>query len=139
MSNPKLTEAVATFDDEAPPRPDWALDDDRVPLFVAVHRFDADGAELAEPERIEITMPRRPNPGLALEFLRMARTQGELAISWLIEEAIGSDGYDKLVTELKRDPNPAHAQAALEAVGERVQRIISGGLDAPKASSNGRG
>jgi hypothetical protein len=139
MPNPKLTEPVATFDDEQPTRPDWALDDDRMPVFVAVHRFDGEGEPLAEPERVEITMPRRPNPGLALEFLRMARTQGELAVSWLIEEAIGSDGYDTLVDELKRMPDPERGSTILEAIGERVQRVISGGLEGPKVSSIGRG
>jgi hypothetical protein len=139
MTDSRLTEPAATFEDGDAPAPDWTLSAERVPVFVAVHRFDEDGYALPEPERIEITMPRRPNPRLGLEFLRRARSEGELATAWLIEEAIGGDGFDTLLAELDRMPNPEDGQAALIAISERIQRVVMGGLEGPKASRNGRG
>jgi hypothetical protein len=76
-------------------------------------------------------MPAKPNPGLALKFLKMAREQGELASSWLIESAIGADGYDALAAELiNYDGDPV---ALLRAIVEKIQRVAMGGLEAPKA------
>ena len=91
---------------------------------------DLVGAE----ERIEYTIPAKPNPGLALDFLRQGRKIGpELAISWLIEEAIGADGYDALVRELSEMPDPENGTRVLQDVGQRVQMVVMGGLDGPKA------
>lgn len=105
-------------------RPEWALSEQRLPLFSYV---DGDGA------RAEVTMPAKPNPGLALRFLRRANITGaEVAISWLIEEAIGAEGMDTLVRELDAMPDPEHGVKVMAAIGEKVQRVVMGGLDSPK-------
>lgn len=127
-TKPKRNEPVATFEHagEGAARPEWALSDDRIPVF----SYDDENGE-----RVAVTMPAKPNPGLGLDFLRKGRTIGaELAISWLIEEAIGSDGYDVLVRELSAMPDPENGTRVLQDVGQRVQMAVMGGLDAgPKA------
>ena len=131
-TTPKRNEPVATFRHEAPvdgvestPRPEWALSDERIPLF----DYDDESGE-----RVTVTMPAKPNPGLGLEFLRKGRTMGaELAISWLIEEAIGAEGYDALVRELSEMPDPENGTAVLRDIGQRVQLVVMGGLEGPKA------
>lgn len=106
-------------------KPEWALSEKRTALF---HYTDDDGA------RVDVTMPAVPNPGLGLEFLRMGRRIGaEMAISWLIEEAIGVEGYDHLVDELSKMPDPENGQKVLQAIGQRVQVVVMGGLEGPKA------
>ena len=127
-NNPKRSEQVATFEHDphkVNDAPDWALSAERVPVFA----YDGpDG------ERIEVTMPAKPNPGLGLEFLRRGRKQGaELAISWLIEEAIGAEGYDRLVEELSSMPDPENGTKVLQSVAQRVQTVVMGGLEGPKA------
>lgn len=125
-TTPKRNEAVATFvHEQDAPRPDWALSDERVPLF----EYDDEHGE-----RQTVTMPAKPNPGLGLAFLRKGRTIGaEFAISWLIEEAIGAEGYDALVRELSEMPDPENGTAVLRDIGQRVQLVVMGGLDGPKA------
>ncbi|UYL87145.1 tail assembly chaperone [Microbacterium phage OscarSo] len=130
-TNPKRNEPVAIFEHAPLPegadveKPEWALTADRIPLF---EYTDEDGA------RVAVTMPAKPNPGLGLEFLRRGRKIGpELAISWLIEEAIGEEGYDRLVSELSEMPDPENGQKVLQAIGQRVQVVVMGGLDGPKA------
>lgn len=106
-------------------RPDWALTEERAKVFDYV---DDDG------NTVEVTMPDKPNPGLALEFLRQGRTIGtELAISWLIEQAIGKTGYDALVRELAAMPDPENGLAVVQQVGALVQKKVLGGLEGPKA------
>ena len=101
----------------------WRLSDERLPLFSIA---DASG------EATEVTMPAKPNPGLGLEFLRMGRTIGaELAISWLVEEAIGREGYDSLVNEM--ETYEGDGAKLLGAIGEKIQRVVLGGLENPKA------
>lgn len=127
LAKPKRNEPAATFEhaDDTTPRPAWALSDERVPLFTY---DDEDGT------RQTVTMPAKPNPGLALEFLRKGRNIGaELAISWLIEEAIGVEGYDRLVEELSAMPDPENGVAIMQAIGQKVQAVVMGGLDGPKA------
>lgn len=111
---------------EPTPRPEWALSDERTPVFTYI---DENG------DRVEVTMPKRPNPGLAMAFLREARTTGgELAISWLIEEAIGEEGYEALVRELAAMPDPENGARVVADIGQHVQKVVMGGLDAnPKA------
>ncbi len=133
-TTPKRNEPVAVFEHaaealpegaEPTPRPEWALSDERIPLFA----YDDENGE-----RVSVTMPAKPNPGLGLEFLRKGRTIGaELAISWLIEEAIGAEGYDALVRELSDMPDPENGTNVLRDVGQRVQLVVMGGLDGPKA------
>lgn len=133
-TTPKRNEPVASFTRpelampegvEPEPRKPWALSDERVPVFT----YDDENGD-----RVTVTMPAKPNPGLGLEFLRKGRTIGaELAISWLIEEAIGGEGYDELVRELSEMPDPENGTRVLQDIGQRVQMVVMGGLDAPKA------
>lgn len=110
-------------------RPDWALSDERIPLF----EYDGPIDESGERARLSMTMPAKPNPSLALRFLREARRIGaELAISWLIEEAIGAEGMDVLEAELAAMPDPENGARVVAAIGEKVQRVVMGGLDGPK-------
>lgn len=134
MTATKRNEPVATFahaedvlaeGEEPTPRPTWALTAERIPVF----SYDDENGD-----RQTVTMPAKPNPGLGLDFLRKGRTIGaELAISWLIEEAIGSEGYDVLVRELSEMPDPENGTRVLQDIGQRVQMVVMGGLDAPKA------
>lgn len=113
---------VERADDAPTGREAWRLSDDRLPLFSVTK-----GDELET-----VTMPAKPNPGLALDFLRMGRRIGpELAISWLIEEAIGADGYDSLVDEM--ETYEGDGSKLLGAIGEKIQRVVMGGLESPKA------
>lgn len=117
---------------------EWALSDERIPVFTLVKPYVDDGEPKLEgwvepePETIVYTMPRKPNPGIALRFLKMARTMGDAASSWLIETAIGEEGYEALADELinyEGDP-----QKLLQAITEKIQKVVMGGLDGgPKA------
>lgn len=132
--NTKRSEPVSTITSNPAAWNEWATSEDRVPLFsLHVAPVDEDGEPIpdAEPELVAYTMPAKPNPGLALRFLKMAREQGELASSWLIESAIGAEGYDALATELiNYDGDPV---ALLRAIVEKIQKVAMGGLEAPKA------
>lgn len=77
------------------------------------------------------TMPAKPNPGIALEYMRQARANADLAASWLIEEQIGSDGYTALVEEMQM-LDDAEASALFEAIAIRIRDVSMGGLEAPK-------
>lgn len=77
------------------------------------------------------TMPAKPNPGIALEYMRQARQNADLAASWLIEEQIGSDGYTALVEEMQM-LDDAEASALFEAIAIRIRDVSMGGLEAPK-------
>lgn len=86
------------------------------------------GQAVAEQERIEYTMPGKPHVGMALAYLKKARNDGSsLAASWILEEALGSDGYDALAAEPDLDPE------ILSAIITTVTKRALGGLDAPKA------
>lgn len=133
MVSTKRSEPVATIESNPAAWNEWATSEDRVPLFsLYVHPVDEDGEKTdAEPELVAYTMPAKPNPGLALKFLKMAREQGELASSWLIESAIGEEGYDALSSELiNYDGDPV---ALLRAIVEKIQKVCMGGLESPKA------
>lgn len=111
---------------------DWNATEDRLLLFTITKPNPAyDPAEplgTDEPETIatEYTMPNKPHPGLGLAFLRMARIYGiELAQSWLLEEAVGTEGYFALAAE---------SDTTLEMLGDitrKVRAVVLGGL--PKA------
>lgn len=77
------------------------------------------------------SMPAKPNPGTALEYLRQARQNSDLAAAWLIEQQIGSDGYDALVAELSM-LSADEASDLLAAVSDRIRDVTMGGLEAPK-------
>ena len=129
MTNPKRDEPVATITHRESGE-EWALSTDRAPIFSVLRApaGDPDG----EPETITYTMPRKPNPGMALRFLKMARTMGDVASSWLIEQAIGEEGYEALADELGNyDGDPS---LLLRQITEKIQRVVMGGLDGgPKA------
>lgn len=134
MSTPKLNEPVGVIEHVANAWEDWALSEERVPVFFVTRDvIDDDGNPVpdAPKETISYTMPKKPNPGLALKFLKMARTQGEIASVWLIEQAIGEEGYDALADELVN--YDGDAVAFLRSVTEKIQRVAMGGLEAPKA------
>lgn len=127
MTITKREEPVGTIESHANAWQDWANSEERLPLF-SVTKVDA---ENGEPEVVEYTMPAKPNPGLALKFLKMAREQGEIASVWLIEQAIGAEGYDALADELVS--YDGDAGALLRGIVEKIQRVAMGGLEAPKA------
>lgn len=121
------------------------VDGERSPVFVITRpKVDASGAPTGETEtytdaegnpatrpaleRTPYTMPAKPNVGMALAYLKMARVEGgESSMSWLLEQALGSDGYDALAAEPDTDP-----QVFADIVSRIVKRSL-GGLDAPKA------
>jgi hypothetical protein len=109
---------------------EWATSTERTPLFALVRPVERDGVVIDE--TVEYTMPAKPNPGLALEYLRRARREGELAMSWLIETAIGEEGYDALIEDLvSYEGNPTDL---LRQIVTKIQKVAMGGLDGgPKA------
>lgn len=109
----------------------WATSEERTLVFAVERESDREGDENGPIlETVEYTMPAKPNPGLALKFLRMAREQGELANSWLIETAIGSDGYTALEDELIN--YEGDSVALLQSIIQKIQKVAMGGLEAPK-------
>lgn len=126
---------------------DWALSDERIPVFKTVRtvpnpnlgmpRTDLDiepGSEAPIDERetidevVEYTMPAKPNPGLALAYLKHARENADLAASWLLEKALGTEGYDTLAEELADEPDPDKAQATMQGIIVFVAKRALGGL-----------
>lgn len=112
----------------------WATSPDRATVFVirtpAPEMSDGDAAE---PVDTVYTMPAKPNAGLALLYLRMARTQNpDVAMSWLIETAVGEAGYLALAEDLSGIENGAEAQRILQGITQQIQTVAMGGLD-PKA------
>jgi hypothetical protein len=104
---------------------DWATSPDRVPVFTV----SRENEETGEAEVVTYTMPAKPNPGVALEYLRMIRKIGDAASSWLIETAVGEEGYDALIEEFSNLPEGENPVAILRAISEKIQTIVMGGLD----------
>lgn len=95
----------------------WDAAPERVDLFT----ISRDGEEKT------YSMPGKPHVGLALAMLRMARLHGDMiAMSWLLEEAVGPEGYNALTAEPDLEP------AVLKGIMRRAQTIVLGGLEAPK-------
>lgn len=114
---------------------DWDATEKRVPLFTIGRPnpdFDeARGESEDNPREIltTYTMPGRPHVGLGLAYLRMARLQGTvLAGAWLLEEAVGTEGFFALAAEPDLDPE------VMRGIISRAQDIILGGLEGPKGS-----
>lgn len=139
----KRDEPIATLDHVHGAAEQWATSTERVPVF-AVRRpvlddngeptTDADGQP--HTELVTYTMPKKPNPGLALKYLKLARTIGDAASSWLIETAVGEEGYDALADDLitYEENNPGQSVHLLQQIAQRIQQTAMGGLDAgPKA------
>lgn len=77
------------------------------------------------------TMPAKPNAGLALRYLKEARkTSPDVAMSWLIEKAVGEEGYDALTDELAG--YEGDSAAVLQQIVGRIQTVAMGGLTPPK-------
>lgn len=130
-------EPIATLEHIEGAAEEWATSEDRIPVF-AVKRpiFDDEGNATEDSELITYTMPRKPNPGFALKYLKLARQIGDAASSWLIETAVGSEGYDALADDLitYEEHNPGGSVKLLQQIAERIQTVAMGGLDAgPKA------
>lgn len=94
----------------------------------------ADRAPFDEPEptdtiQVDYTMPAKPNAGLSLIYLRRARENQDLAMSWLLELALGAEGYDAFANELAGYDDPDEAQLVMNSVMARIQRIAMGGLE----------
>lgn len=104
----------------------------RIPVFT-VQRVNESPVDDGSPATVDTvyTMPAKPNPGIALEYMRQARQNADLAASWLIEEQIGSDGYTALVEEMQM-LDDAEASALFEAIAIRIRDVSMGGLEAPK-------
>lgn len=99
---------------------EWAASEPRVALFSVA----------AESGVVEYTMPAKPNPGVALRYLKRAREEGELANAWIIETAIGADGYEALCDELiNYEGDPV---ALLRGIVGKIQTVAMGGLEVPK-------
>ena len=102
--------------------------DERIPLFT-ISKPNPKAGEPDEPAELETTytMPGRPHVGLALAYLRMARIEGgEPAMAWLIEEAVGTEGFFALVAE------PDVSRDMIRGIFHKVREVILGGLEAPK-------
>lgn len=112
---------------------DWNAAEERAPLFTIGRpnpKFD-EGREESEdnPREIEKTysMPGKPHIGLGLAFLREARINGSMvAMTWLLEEAVGTEGFFALTAESDLDP------AVMRGIMARCRDIVLGGLEAPK-------
>lgn len=118
----------------------WALSDERTVVFSVVRPNPArevwEGMEHGEGDeappgtiQVDYTMPATPNAGLSLIYLRRARENADLAMSWLIELALGTEGYDALAEELAGYEDGMEAQIVLNSVVARIQRVAMGGLE----------
>jgi hypothetical protein len=66
--------------------------------------------------------------GLALQYLKRIRTEGqELAMLWLFETLLTGEAFDALVGMRRLKPE------SLAKVAGALQKILLGGMDAPKA------
>ncbi len=132
MSN-KRSEPIATLEHVEGAAEAWATSEERLPVF-SVRRpvFDDDGNPTDDSELITYTMPAKPNPGFALKYLKLARTIGDAASSWLIETACGEEAYDALADDLitYEENNPGQSVTLLRKIAERIQTAAMGGLDA---------
>lgn len=117
---------------------EWAASPERRTLFTVTKTDPDELDEHGQPvERlIEYTMPDKPNAGLALEYLKRARRlDPDVAMSWLIEAAVGTEGYDALAEELA-DPAVTDPMAVLRDIVGKIQKVALGGLEAPKAPTS---
>ena len=131
MSN-KRSEPIATLEHVEGAAEAWATSEERLPMF-SVRRpvFNDDGNPTDDSELITYTMPAKPNPGFALKYLKLARTIGDAASSWLIETACGEEAYDALADDLitYEENNPGQSVTLLRKIAERIQTAAMGGLD----------
>lgn len=101
----------------------WDEAPERVDLFT-ISTTDTKTGEITEKT---YSMPNKPHVGLSLAMLRMARIYGDMiAMSWLLEEAVGEEGYSALTAE------PDLAPEVLQGIMRRARDVVLGGLHAPK-------
>lgn len=135
MADTKRDQPAATFQ-HSNAAAEWKASTDRVPVFDVVKKVELDGEGNGDlmPEVTTYTMPAKPNAGLGLAYLKQARRLGpDVAASWLIEEAVGEDGYDALTEELAGLDEGQDSTLILQSIVTKIQTIALGGLEAPKA------
>jgi hypothetical protein len=96
------------------------LDENGQPKNELLEVFSIDGKPYS--------IPSKPRRGLSLKYLKLARKEGtQAAVGWLLEEALGEEGYDALsdYDDLTNDQ--------LQAVTRVVLTTTLGGLEGPKA------
>lgn len=85
-----------------------------------VHLFSVDGKAYYVSAAQDI--------GLALRYVKVATTQGqEIAILWLLENVLTPEAFEALVAIPRLKPE------SLAKVAAAVQKILLGGMEAPKA------
>ena len=135
MSDTKLPVAVIEHSDAAA---EWATSAERTIVFSVTRPNPQAGEPVegsmtgeTEPEHLvtHYDMPAKPNPGLSLLYLKHARSNADIAASWLIETAIGEAGYFALADELSGIANPDDAVKLLQDIAARIQVVAMGGLD----------
>lgn len=99
------------------------------PVDEGVERAPFDEVEPPENVQTDYSMPAKPNAGLSLIYLRRARENQDLAMSWLLELALGAEGYDAFANELAGYESAEEAQLVMNSVMARIQRIAMGGLE----------
>ena len=149
-----MTEQTLNFTHDRDHSAEWQASPERKVLFTVTKHDANTEAEGLDPNEqgalyrdgvlipktiervIEYTMPARPNAGLALDYLtRARRTDPDQAMSWLIEAAVGAEGYDALVDELA-SADIADPLSVLRDLVGRIQKVALGGLEAPKAPTS---
>lgn len=118
-----MTEATGVYVAPEIEHSDWDATEDRLVLFTITKPDpEAEGGVSRKP----YSMPNKPHPGLGLAFLRMARLNGyDIALSWLLEEAVGTEGYLALAAEAGVTTDQ------IGAISTKVRAVVLGGL--PKA------
>ncbi len=78
------------------------------------------------------SMPRAKHPGIVLEYLQVARKQGEeLASSWLLEKVLGAAGYSALVNE------PGLTFEAVNSITRAALQVLTGRAPAADVATPG--
>jgi hypothetical protein len=110
---------------------EWANSPERIDVFTVTRDVPNEHDDGTHEEEHTYTAPAKPHAGLGLEYLRQARRNEGYAGAWLVETAIGSDAYTVLVDELA-GLESGEADRVLGGIIERIQKIVLGGLEAPK-------
>lgn len=76
-------------------------------------------------EIVTYDMPAEMNVAIALEYGEISARNAYAAQVFLIKEAVGQEGYDALVSELKK-MSKSDARASLEAVAGKIVPIALG-------------
>lgn len=88
---------------------------------------DVEQIELFSIDGQSYTIPNKPRLNVALKTLKMARTEGQdAAMAYMMEAAIGAEAFDALTEYEDLDAK------TLEAIMTAAQKVVFGGLEAPK-------